>query len=67
MLRQGLTQLGWTERNVQIVQRFAEGDFTRMQTFAAELVGPAPDVIVTNSTPALAGTEPGDSYRSQLR
>jgi putative tryptophan/tyrosine transport system substrate-binding protein len=54
MLRQGLAQLGWTERNVQIVQRFAGGDFTQIQAFAAELVGSAPDVIVTNSTPALA-------------
>jgi putative tryptophan/tyrosine transport system substrate-binding protein len=57
VLRQGLAQLGWTERNVQIVQRFAGGDFTQIQTSAAELVGLAPDVIVTNSTPALAAVK----------
>src|SRR5262245_56279597 len=54
VLRERLAQLGWTERNVRIVQRFAEGDFAQMQAYAAELVGSAPDVIVVNSTPALA-------------
>ncbi len=52
-LREGLAQLGWTGRNVQIEERFAEGDSDQMQTYAAELVGSAPDVIVANSTPAL--------------
>ena len=54
MLREGLAQLGWTERNVRIEERFAEGDSDQMQAYAAELVGSAPDVIVVNSTPALA-------------
>jgi putative ABC transport system substrate-binding protein len=54
MLREGLAQFGWTERNVRIEQRFAEGDSDQMQAYAAELVGSVPDVIVANSTPALA-------------
>jgi putative tryptophan/tyrosine transport system substrate-binding protein len=54
VLREGLAQLGWTERNVRIEERFAEGDSDQMQAYAAELVGSAPDVIVANSTPALA-------------
>src|SRR5258707_7938645 len=54
VLREGLAQLGWTERNVRIEERFAEGDSDQMQAYAAELVGSAPDVIVVNSTPALA-------------
>jgi putative tryptophan/tyrosine transport system substrate-binding protein len=54
VLREGLAQLGWTERNVQIEERFADDDSNQMQAYAAELVGSAPDVIVANSTPALA-------------
>jgi putative ABC transport system substrate-binding protein len=54
MLREGLAQLGWTERNVRIEQRFGEGDSDQMQAYAGELVGSAPDVIVASSTPALA-------------
>jgi putative ABC transport system substrate-binding protein len=54
VFRGELARLGWTERNVRIEQRFAEGDFDQMQAYAAELVGSVPDVIVANSTPALA-------------
>jgi putative tryptophan/tyrosine transport system substrate-binding protein len=54
VLREGLARLGWTERNVRIEQRFAEGDFAQTRAYAAELVGSAPDVIVASSTPALA-------------
>jgi putative ABC transport system substrate-binding protein len=54
VLRQALAQLGWTERNVRIEHRFAAGDFAQIQAYAAEVVGSAPDVIVTSSTPALA-------------
>jgi putative tryptophan/tyrosine transport system substrate-binding protein len=53
-LREGLAQVGWTERNIRIEDRFAGGDADQMRVYAAELVGPAPDVIVANSTPALA-------------
>ena len=54
MFREGLAQLGWTERNVRIEERFVRGDTDQMQAHAAELVGSAPDVIVANSTPVLA-------------
>jgi putative ABC transport system substrate-binding protein len=53
-LREGLKQLGWTERNIRIEQRFADGDYNQIQEYAAELVGSGPEVIVANSTPALA-------------
>src|SRR5215469_4022335 len=54
VFREGLAQLGWTERNVRIEERFGGGDADQMQAYAAELVGWAPDVIVANSTPVLA-------------
>jgi putative tryptophan/tyrosine transport system substrate-binding protein len=54
VFREGLAQLGWTERNVRIEERFAGGDADQMQAYAAELVGSAPDVIVANSTPVVA-------------
>jgi putative tryptophan/tyrosine transport system substrate-binding protein len=61
VLQQALTQLGWTERNVQIEHRFAAGDFAKMQAYAAELVGSTPDVMITNSTPALAALKQATS------
>jgi putative ABC transport system substrate-binding protein len=39
VFREGLAQLGWTERNVRIEERFAGGDADQMQAYAAELVG----------------------------
>jgi putative ABC transport system substrate-binding protein len=54
VLREGLARFGWTERNVRIEQRFAEGDADQIEAFATELVRSAPDVIVASSTPALA-------------
>ena len=52
--RQGLQKLGWTEdRNVRIDYRWGNGDNKRIQTYAAELVGLAPSVIVANGTPAV--------------
>jgi len=61
-LREGLAQLGWTERDIRIEQRFAEGDFAQMQAYAVELVGSAPDVIVANSTPALAALKQATGF-----
>ena len=53
--RAHLEQLGWTDRrNVQIETRFGEGDADRIRKSATELVALAPDVILANSTPALA-------------
>jgi putative ABC transport system substrate-binding protein len=52
--RQGVHDLGWTEdRNLQIDVRGAAGDPARMQAYAAELVGLAPDLIVAQTLPAV--------------
>ena len=61
VLRQALAQLGWTERNAQIEHRFAAGDFPRMQAYADEVVGSAPDVIMASSSPALAALKQATS------
>jgi putative ABC transport system substrate-binding protein len=54
-MRQGLNQLGWTEgKNLAIEYRWAGGDIGRLRECTAELIGLAPDLIVANSTPALA-------------
>jgi putative tryptophan/tyrosine transport system substrate-binding protein len=54
-LRQGLNQLGWAEgKNLAIEYRWAGGDIARLRDYTAELIGLAPDLIVANSTPALA-------------
>jgi putative ABC transport system substrate-binding protein len=55
LLRQGLSELGWTEgRNIHIDYRWVGGDEARAKTNAAELVNQKPDVIVANSTLSLA-------------
>ena len=47
-----LQDLGWTEgRNIRIEYRWAGGDADRIRTFAAELAGMRPDVVVARSTP----------------
>ena len=51
--RQGVRDLGYVEgQNVVIESRYAEGQLTRLPTFAAELVHLAPDVLWTHSTEA---------------
>jgi hypothetical protein len=61
VLREGLAQLGWTERNLRIEERFAGWRSDQMQADAAELVGPAPDVIAP--TPARpCGAKTGDLH-----
>jgi putative ABC transport system substrate-binding protein len=53
--RQGLADLRWTEgRNLQIEYRWAGAEISRIRTYAAELVGLAPDVVIANSTGVLA-------------
>jgi putative ABC transport system substrate-binding protein len=53
-LRQGLAELGWKEgANLHIEWRWSGGDIDRMHTYAAELVGLSPDLIVANSSPVL--------------
>jgi putative tryptophan/tyrosine transport system substrate-binding protein len=54
-LRQALADLGWNEgRNLRIEDRWSGAAIDRIQTYAAELVGVAPDVLVGNSTPVLS-------------
>jgi putative tryptophan/tyrosine transport system substrate-binding protein len=49
-LRQGLQNLGWIEgRTVQIDYRWVGGDPDKARTFARELIGMTPDVIVPST------------------
>src|SRR5213593_4708200 len=49
--RQGLQQLGWTDgRNVRIDYRWGGADPDRYRTYAAELVGLTPDVLLATNT-----------------
>jgi putative tryptophan/tyrosine transport system substrate-binding protein len=49
--QQAMETLGWIEgRNLRVVARFATSEQNR-RTYAAELVGLAPDVIVANTAP----------------
>src|SRR5260221_12003234 len=52
---QELAQLGWLDgRNVRIDTRWGVADADRMRRYAAELVALAPDVILANSSAAVA-------------
>jgi putative ABC transport system substrate-binding protein len=52
---QALARFGWVEgRNIRIDYRFAAGNPTLFKTYAAELVGLAPDAILGSTQPALA-------------
>jgi putative ABC transport system substrate-binding protein len=52
--RQGLRDLGYVEgQSIRLEVRFAEYQEDRYAAFAAELVQLTPDVLVTNTTPAL--------------
>jgi restriction system protein len=52
---QALERLGWVEgKNIRIDYRFAASDPTLFKTYAAELVGLAPDVILATSSSAVA-------------
>jgi ABC-type uncharacterized transport system substrate-binding protein len=54
-LLQGLSELGWTVgRNLRIDYRWGAGDPDRYRQYAAELLALAPDVILANSSAALA-------------
>ena len=49
-LQRGLQDLGWTEgRNIRFDIRWAGGDPDKARTFAKELIGMTPDVIVPSS------------------
>jgi hypothetical protein len=50
----GLRQLGWVRgHNLSIEYRWADNSDV-LRTYATELVGMAPDLILVNSTPAIA-------------
>jgi putative ABC transport system substrate-binding protein len=52
---QALGRFGWAEeKNIRIDYRFAAGDPTLFKTYAAELVGLMPDVILASNAPAVA-------------
>jgi putative tryptophan/tyrosine transport system substrate-binding protein len=54
-LMQGLGQLGWHEgRNLAVDWRWTGGDAARFERDAAELVALAPDVVLAQSSPAVA-------------
>jgi putative tryptophan/tyrosine transport system substrate-binding protein len=50
VLRAGLGELGWTEKNTTFEFRFAEGNLDQLPALAAELVRAKVDVIVTQGT-----------------
>jgi putative tryptophan/tyrosine transport system substrate-binding protein len=51
---QALERFGWVEgKNIRIDYRFAAGDRTLYKTYAAELIGLAPDAILANGSPAV--------------
>jgi putative tryptophan/tyrosine transport system substrate-binding protein len=53
--RRGLNEFGWVEgRNLEILLRWSGVDVPRIQTYTAELVHAAPDLIVANATPVIA-------------
>jgi putative tryptophan/tyrosine transport system substrate-binding protein len=55
---QGLAELGWTNgRNVRMDFRWAPTSVDRMRTFAKELVDLQPEVILANTTPAIAALQ----------
>ena len=57
--RRGLAELGCSEdRNIQIVTRWAGADADKGRTFAKELVGMTPDVIVPNTNLMMAILQP---------
>jgi len=52
---QALGRFGWVEgKNIRIDYRFAAGDPALFTTYAAALVGEAPDVILVTTTPAIS-------------
>jgi len=56
--RQGLSALGWKEgRNLRLDLRWSAGDVNRAASFAKDLVGLQPDVILANTTPITAAVQ----------
>ncbi len=54
-LREGLEKLSWSEgKNIQIEVHWSVSDIERARTVTKELIGRAPDLILTSGTPAAA-------------
>lgn len=54
IFRQSLRELGYIEgQSIALLERFADGDATRLPTQAAELVGESVDLIVATSPPSV--------------
>ena len=54
----GLQQLGWTDsRNVRIDIRWPAGSADRYRTYAAELIGLAPDVTLASASASVAALQ----------
>jgi ABC-type uncharacterized transport system substrate-binding protein len=54
----GLKQLGWTDgRNVRIDIRWSAGSADRFRTYATELVGLAPEVILASASASVAALQ----------
>jgi putative ABC transport system substrate-binding protein len=57
-LAQALERFGWIEgKNIRLDYRFAAGDPMLFKTYAAELVGLSPEVILAGNTPAAAALQ----------
>jgi putative tryptophan/tyrosine transport system substrate-binding protein len=55
---QGISELGWIDgRDLRMDLRWAAGNVDRMRTFAKELVGLAPDLILASTTPVTAALQ----------
>jgi putative tryptophan/tyrosine transport system substrate-binding protein len=53
--RQALAQRGWSEgRNILLEYRWGAGEVDRLRAHAKDLVDPAPDLIVAETTPAVS-------------
>jgi putative tryptophan/tyrosine transport system substrate-binding protein len=53
-LERGLRDHGWDRTKLRVEYHWAGGDQARIQSYAAEIVREAPDVILANATPVLA-------------
>ena len=59
---QGLQEAGWAVgRNVHVDTRWAAGDADRFRSYAAELVGLAPDVVLASSSQSTAAFQKATS------
>src|SRR5437879_3509588 len=56
--KNSMRDLGWTDGgNVRMEVRFAAGSVAKANDYAAELVGLAPNVLMANSSPAVAALQ----------